>query len=74
MAYNHAVKRVSADCYRLSWTIDGKVTGSRLRYPRTTTRMTDAAGAQRFALKWKLTLRADLLVQLNNDLAAAAWQ
>lgn len=74
MAYNHCVKRVHADCYRISWTIDGKVKGSRLRYPRTTARMTDANGAQRFVLKWKLTLHADLATQLAADLRAVAWQ
>jgi len=74
MAYNHCVKRVSTDCYRISWTIDGKVKGSRLRYPRTTSRMTDAAGAKRFAVKWKLTLRGDLEAQLAADLRTVVWQ
>lgn len=56
MAYNHHVARVADDVYRLSWTIDGKVKGSRLRYPRTTMRMTDTAGALRFARKWNVLL------------------
>ena len=51
-AYGHNIRRISADHYRLSWSFDTKIAGSRLRWPRTITRDTDEAGAQRFAHKW----------------------
>ena len=63
MAYGHSIKRIENDHYRLSWTLDRKVSGSRLRFPTTTTRDTDAAGALRFAKKWKLDLPAELNTQ-----------
>lgn len=47
---------IGFDHYRLSWTFDTKVAGSRLRFPRTITRDTDYAGAMRFAKKWELTV------------------
>lgn len=61
MAYGHSIKRIEKDHYRLSWTIDRKVKGSRLRHPTTTTRNTDAAGALRFAKKWELAIPAELI-------------
>ena len=60
MAYGHSIKRIGTDHYRLSWTIDRKVAGKRLRFPTTTTRDTDAAGAVRFAKKWKLDIPEEL--------------
>jgi len=44
------------DCYRLSWSFDVKLQGSRLRWPRTMTRDTDEAGALRFAKKWNIAM------------------
>lgn len=52
LAYGHSIRRLAADCYRLSWSYDTKIAGSRLRWPRTLTRDTDEAGALRFAAKW----------------------
>jgi hypothetical protein len=51
-AYAHNIRRIGADHYRLSWSFDTKIAGSRLRWPRTITRDTDEAGAMRFARKW----------------------
>ena len=53
-AYSHSIKRILGHQYRLSWSFDTKVAGSRLRYERTITRDTDFAGAVRFAKKWDL--------------------
>jgi hypothetical protein len=53
-AYGHRLDYIQPDQYRLSWVIDFKYAGSRLRYPRTFTRDTDLAGAKRFAKKWGL--------------------
>ena len=49
-AYGHSVRRYSFG-YRMQWTVDFYYAGSRMRYPRTFTRDTDAAGAKRFAKK-----------------------
>lgn len=54
MAYGHRVLRIAHDHFRLSWSFDVKLKGSRLRWPRKITRDTDYAGAVRFAKKWKL--------------------
>jgi len=40
--------------YRISWTVDRYVKGSRLRYPTTFRRDTNEAGARRFCKKWGL--------------------
>jgi len=55
-AYSHNWRKIGFDHYRLSWTFDTKVAGSRLRFPRTITRDSDYAGAMRFAKKWELTV------------------
>ena len=55
-AYSHNLRKIGFDHYRLSWTFDTKVTGSRLRFPRTITRDTDYVGALRYAKKWELTI------------------
>lgn len=60
MAYGHKITRIGNGHYRLSWTVDRKVTGSRLRYPTTTTRDTDSEGALRFAKKWALAAPLEL--------------
>lgn len=60
MAYGHSIKRIGNDHYRLSWTIDRKAAGSRLRFPTTTTRDTDSVGALRFAKKWELRVPEEL--------------
>lgn len=53
--YNHHVRYIGWGLWRMSWTYDTKVSGSRLRFPRTITRDTDFEGATRFAKKWGLT-------------------
>jgi hypothetical protein len=53
-SYGHAIQKLGRDCYRLSWVVDRYYPDSRLRYPRTTTRDTDLAGAVRFAERWEI--------------------
>lgn len=55
-AYGHAIRYIGPDHYRLSWTVDYYYPDSRLRFPRTTRRDTDADGAARFAKKWGVTV------------------
>jgi hypothetical protein len=55
-SYGHDVSKIAHDHYRLSWTIDRKYSGSRLRFPTSFHRDTDEPGAKRFAKKWKLPL------------------
>jgi len=50
----HHISRIEYDCYRLSWVVDRYYAGSRLRHPRASTRVTDFAGAMRFAKKWDI--------------------
>lgn len=50
--YGHRITFVHAGFYRLHWTHDVKYPTSRLRFPRTITRDTTKAGAERFAKKW----------------------
>jgi hypothetical protein len=57
MSYGHSVRQIGRDHYRLSWSFDVKIAGSRLRWPRTFTRDTDAAGAERFAEKWQVAIK-----------------
>lgn len=52
--YDHCVRRIGADHYRLSWTFDVKYPDSRLRWPRTITRDTDELGARKFVAKWNV--------------------
>ena len=54
-SYGHCIEKLyQADCYRISWTVDCYVEGSRLRFPRVSRRLTDLAGAKRFARRHKL--------------------
>lgn len=50
--YGHRIQRIGRDHFRLFWTFDRKIAGSRLRWPTTVTRDTDEAGAKRYAKKW----------------------
>jgi hypothetical protein len=52
MSYHKDIERIGPDHYRLSWVIDRKYAGSRLRFPTTYWRDTDEAGARKFAKKW----------------------
>jgi hypothetical protein len=51
-SYGHSIRRFGPGHYRLSWTVDRYCRGSRLRFPTSTSRDTDARGAVRFSLKW----------------------
>jgi hypothetical protein len=55
--YGHGVEDLGYGNYRLSWTMDRYVKGSRLRFPTAYTRDTDHQGAIRFAKRWGLTPR-----------------
>jgi hypothetical protein len=55
-SYRHKIQRIASDHYRLYWTVDRSVSGSRLRFPTTTSRDTDEAGAARFAKRWNLDI------------------
>ena len=50
-SYSHSCRRIEAGFYRISWTIDRYINGSRLRWPRTYSRDTDEKGAIRFCKK-----------------------
>ncbi len=52
--YSHRVRYIGWGVWRISWVFDTK--HRRIRYPRTLSRDTDLAGAQRFAKKWNLPL------------------
>lgn len=51
-SYGHRIQLLMRDCYRLSWMVDRYYSGSRLRFPRQSTRDTDEKGARTFAKKW----------------------
>lgn len=51
-SYNHSIRYAGYGCYDISWVVDFKYNGSRLRYPRCMKRNTDLNGAKRFAKKW----------------------
>lgn len=53
-SYGHRIQILDHECFRISWVIDRKISGSRLRFPTTLSRDTDKAGAERFAKKWNL--------------------
>ncbi len=50
--YGHHISRLGHDTFSISWSYDTKIAGSRLRWPRGFRRITDKAGAERFAKKW----------------------
>lgn len=53
-SYGHRIQALQFG-YQISWTVDIRPAGSRVRYPRRYTRITTKAGAQRFAKKWRIT-------------------
>jgi hypothetical protein len=53
-SYGHRVRKIAYDHFRLSWVVDFKCAGSRLRHPRIYSRDTDSAGGERFAKRWGL--------------------
>lgn len=58
-SYGHRISKTSyASEYRISWTVDRYYEGNRLRFPRGWSRVTDLAGAKRFAKRWGVELPA----------------
>lgn len=55
-SYDHRIQALGGGGYTISWTVDTKYEGSRLRYPTGHQRHTDRAGAERFAKKWGLKM------------------
>lgn len=55
-SYGHSATRIGSDLWRISWCVEFKHRGSRLRHPRTFERVTDNRGAARFAKRWRFTL------------------
>ena len=55
-SYGHYITRIGVDDFSLYWTCDRYVKGSRLRFPTTTRRAADTAGAERFAKKWNVKI------------------
>ena len=54
-SYGHRVQVLGWDHVRLFWVVDFKYASSRLRFPRTFSRDTDTAGAERFMKRWRIT-------------------
>lgn len=55
-SYNHKIKYERPDEYVISWVVDFKYGGSRLRYPQGRRRDTNEKGARRFAKKWGIEM------------------
>lgn len=55
-SYDHRIKREREDEFVISWMVDFKYAGSRLRYPRRVVRDTNKKGAERFAKKWGIPM------------------
>jgi len=54
-SYNHSCGALRQwDTFMISWTVDYYYEGSRLRYPRRFTRITDGKGARRFCKHWDI--------------------
>lgn len=58
-SYGHRYHHFGGDWYRIYWTVDRYIKGSRLRYPTEYSRDTDEAGARRFCEKWELEFEED---------------
>ena len=57
--YGHRIQRLGSDTFRLSWSWDKKYPGTRFRYPKRLSRVTDRAGALRFSKKWNVEMPAE---------------
>jgi len=55
-AYDQWIEYLDEGCYRIHWTVDYYYSGSRCRYPRHSSRITDEKGARRFCKKWGLDM------------------
>lgn len=58
-SYGHRATELPDGGYSISWVVDYYYAGSRLRYPRTYHRMTDAVGAAKFCARWDIDLCDD---------------
>lgn len=47
-SHSHHIRRLGWD-FEVSWVVDRYYAGSRLRFPRRSSRLTDEAGAKRFS-------------------------
>lgn len=55
-SYRHRIHRIAHDDYEISWRVDFKYGGSRLRHAQVRRRYTDKKGAERFAKKWNVPM------------------
>jgi len=53
-SYDHRCKALGWGAYEISWVVDRYYNNSRLRFPTTYRRTTDAKGAIRFCKKWEI--------------------
>lgn len=53
-SYRHRIVPLSDGTYRVSYVVDKYYAGHRLRYPQARDRVTDLAGALRFAKRWNV--------------------
>ncbi len=65
--YGHAIQYIAYDHFRLSWVSDRHYASSRLRFPTSFRRDTDARGARRFAKKWECALPKEAEDKRNVD-------
>ncbi len=55
-SYGHTIRLIGPGSYRLAWTVDRYVAGSRLRHPVGYQRIADREGAIRFGKKWGIPM------------------
>jgi hypothetical protein len=55
----HRIRKVATDLYVISWAWDVRYSQKRFREIRQIRRVTDRAGAERFACKWGITFAFD---------------
>jgi len=60
-SYDHDIRKMGDDWYRIGWCIDRYSAGSRLRTPTYFDRDTDESGARRFAKKHDIEMPEDEL-------------
>lgn len=58
-SYGHRILLLGTDSYRISWVMDRYYGHSRLRYPTDYARVTDGAGAMRFAKRHDIRMEED---------------
>ncbi len=62
---NYVCRKIGNDQYgyKISWMVDYYYAGSRLRYPRSFSRITDLKGAMRFCRKHRIDIKDTLSKQ-----------